>query len=42
MSYEYRRPPQRPRVRTETLRVVGDLMVAIGFGLVALAALQMF
>jgi len=32
--------PKRPRVRTETLRIVGDLMVALGFGLLALAALQ--
>jgi hypothetical protein len=33
---------KRSRARTEALRVVGDLMVAIGFGLLALFALQMF
>ena len=42
MSSQFTRPPRRPRVRTETLRVVGDLMVAVGFGLLALFALQMF
>ena len=42
MSSQFNRPPRRPRERIETLRIVGDLMVATGFGLLALAALQMF
>jgi mannose/fructose/N-acetylgalactosamine-specific phosphotransferase system component IIC len=42
MSSHFNRPPHRTRVRTETLRVVGDLMVAVGFGLLVLFALRMF
>jgi hypothetical protein len=33
---------KKPRARVEYYRVAGDLMVALGFGLMALYALQQF
>jgi|LNFM01.1.fsa_nt_gb hypothetical protein len=35
-------PPKRPRTRSAYYRVIGDLMIATSFGLLVLAAAEIF